>query len=93
MGNKHFRERTEEQVQRKADRLRTEFMAKRIMVEEPTSDLLHRMLSKFPWRRKHLKRLVEPRKKEIRKIKRLDRKARRIHDGKWRKGRTGSQTT
>lgn len=89
--NKYYRERTEEEVQRKIDKLKTSFMVNRIMnptftgrIGEDIKRILRRM-SRRTYRelsRTARNRIGTP---EVVKIKRLERKLRRMKEGKWRK--------
>jgi len=81
MRNKHYRERTPEQVQKKIDKLKTDFMVKKVMGNPSILDILRKSL-----RRIGKKPHYREQKQEVGKIKRLERKLRRMENGKWRKG-------
>jgi len=79
--NNHYRRRTPEQVQKKIDKLKTDFMVKKVMGKSSLLDVLRKSL-----RRMGIKPHFREQKQEVRKVKRLERKLRRMNEGKWRKG-------
>lgn len=88
---KYYRKRTPKQTQDKIDRLKTTFMLKKIMSDsekESIQAMIRRLVRR---RRRVLSPLPSKDKEEVRKIKRVERKLKRMNEGTWRKGRTVSQ--
>lgn len=85
----YYRIRTEDQVKRKIDSLKTNFVVRKLMGKEEIDSLhwtswFYNFKATWKRRRKAIQQLDLSQKMEVMKIKRLERKLRRMKEGKWR---------
>ena len=76
--NKHYRERTVKQVEDKINHIKTKTMIHKLMSQDKTITYLDRLVQRMA-RRKRIKLPCGDGKK----VRRLERKKRRLEQGKW----------